>query len=139
MVLKGGSNSSQVAGNNDDTVNGSPTISGGGTLKQVSLLLDPYGRVSTVRRGSKNIKKSQIGVEYNGSPEWLPEIVDVKNSQPEVTHGTPLINVTTFNDTARTYGYYAICDSDFDDDININVRNGGSVTANYYCTYLYDQ
>lgn len=135
MGLRCESYSGQVPGNADETLGGSPTVSGGGTLLQVSVTLD---RVSW--RGGRSLDESRIYLQPGGGTRRsLPSIAEVRDSQSPDSAGTPRINVTANDRTSRTYGYYVVFDEPIDDTLDVIVENGDSRTANYSATVLYDQ
>jgi hypothetical protein len=113
----------------------SPTISGRGTLQQVSVTFEHPSYF-----GGKNVKRSRFGVEYDGSStEWCERIHEINESHPPDNSGSTRINITSYNGTNKVYGYYVVLESEFEEQVNVMVENGSSSRTNYHCAVLYNQ
>lgn len=138
MVAKSEYYTGQLSGGDTQSVDGStttPTISGGGTLKQISVTFEHPSFL-----GGGNVKRSRFGVSYdNHSIEWCERIHEVNESHAPDNYGSTYINITSYNGTNRVYGYYVVLDSEFEDNVNVMVENGDSSRTNYHCVVLYEQ
>lgn len=112
----------------------SPTVSGAGVLRQVSVTFE-----GTTHFGGKQVRSSRLGIDFDGTTSWCPRIHEVNKAHVPDNYGTTCINVTSFNASDQLYGYYIVFDSDFEDGINIMVENGDSNPTDYECVVLYDR